>query len=347
MVYVPVVSKTGRPLMPCHPARARELVRKGKAVRRFNRGLFYIQLTGREDGDKQPIAVGIDPGSKKEGITVKSEAHTYLNIQADAVTWVKEAVATRRQMRRARRYRKTPCRKNRSNRAIGGIPPGTKARWQWKLRLCQWLAKLYPIACFVVEDLKAHTKGGKRWNQSFSPLQMGKAWLYSGLEKLARVIRKQGWETKALRDALGLKKTRRKLAEIFEAHCVDSWALANWYTGGHTEPDNTRLLCVTPLRLHRRQLHRLQPEKGEMRKPYGGTLSHGFKRGSLVKHSKLGITYVGGYLKDRISLHSLTDGKRLCQNAKPSDCKFLAFNAWRTRLLLMCFSHEVSGAIEF
>jgi hypothetical protein len=86
------------------------------------------------------------------------------------------------------------------------------------------------------------------------------------LEKLARVIRKQGWETKALRDALGLKKTRRKLAEIFEAHCVDSWALANWYTGGHTEPDNTRLLCVTPLRLHRRQLHRLQPEKGEMRK---------------------------------------------------------------------------------
>lgn len=74
--------------MPCHPARARELVRKGKAVRRFNRGLFYIQLTGREDGDKQPIAVEIDPGSKKEGITVKSEAHTYLNIQADAVTWV-------------------------------------------------------------------------------------------------------------------------------------------------------------------------------------------------------------------------------------------------------------------
>jgi hypothetical protein len=44
--------------MPCHPARARELVRKGKAVRRFNRGMFYIQLTEREDGDIQPIALG-------------------------------------------------------------------------------------------------------------------------------------------------------------------------------------------------------------------------------------------------------------------------------------------------
>jgi hypothetical protein len=102
-------------------------------------------------------------------------------------------------------------------------------------------------------------------------------------------------------------------------------------------------MCITPLRFHRRQLHRLQPEKGGNRKPYGSTLSRGLKRGSLVKHVKLGLTYVGGYLKDRISLHSLTDGKRLCQNAKPSDCKFLAFNAWRTRLL-PCLKAEVSAA---
>lgn len=75
-MFVPVVSSTGKPLMPCHPARARELVRRGKAVRRFNRGLFYIKLIDREDGGIQPIAVGIDPGGKKEGLTVKSDAHT-------------------------------------------------------------------------------------------------------------------------------------------------------------------------------------------------------------------------------------------------------------------------------
>jgi hypothetical protein len=101
-MYVPVVSKTGKPLMPCHPARARELIRRGKAVRRFNRGVFYIRLTEREDAEVQPISVGIDVGSRKEAFTVKSEAHTYLNIQADAVTWVGEAVKTRREMRRAR-----------------------------------------------------------------------------------------------------------------------------------------------------------------------------------------------------------------------------------------------------
>jgi hypothetical protein len=38
-----------------------------------------------------------------------------------------------------------------------------------------------------------------------------------------------------------------------------------------------------------------------------------------------------------------TDGKRLYQNARPSDCRFLAFNSWRTRLLL-CLKTGVSAA---
>lgn len=319
--------------MPCHPVRARELVRKGKAIRRFNRGLFFIRLLDRVDGDVQPIAVGIDPGSKKEGLTVKSDSHTYLNIQADAVTWVSDAVKARREMRKGRRFRKTPCRANRHNRARGGIPPSTKARWQWKLRLCRWLSGLYPVAAFVVEDIKARTTGKRRWDTSFSPLQVGKDWFYGQLAKLATLYLKSGWETKELRDTLGLKKTKEKTAEVFEAHCVDSWVLANCWTGGHTKPDNTRLLCITPLRFHRRQLYRLQPERGGIRKPYGGTRSYGFKRGSLVKHPKFGLAYIGGWLKDKVSLHSTASGMRLTQTAKPSDCVFLTFNSWRTRLL--------------
>ena len=333
MLYVPVISRTGQPLMPCHPARARQLVQTGRATRRFNRGLFCIRLLDREDGIRQEVAIGIDPGSKKEGFTVKSDAHTYLNIQADAVTWVKNAVETRRNMRRARRFRHTPCRANRRNRTRGSLPPSTKARWQWKLRLCRWLATLFPVTAFVVEDIKAITTGKRRWDRAFSPLQVGKEWLYSALRTMAPVYRKHGWETKELRDAHGLKKTGQKTAEVFAAHCVDSWVLANWYTGGHLAPDSTRLLCVTPLRFHRRQLHRLQPEKGGKRKLYGGTRSWGCKRGSLVTHPKYGLTYVGGWLKDRLSLHALSDGKRLCQNADPSVCTFFAYNSWRTRLL--------------
>ena len=123
------------------------------------------------------------------------------------------------------------------------------------------------------------------------------------------------------------------MADIFSAHCVDSWVLANWFTGGHVKPDNTRMLAITPLRFHRRQLHYLQPEVGGKRKPYGGTLSNGFVRGSLVQHLKHGLTYIGGESDDRVSLHSIETGKRLCQNAKQNDLTFKTFNAWRTRTI--------------
>lgn len=329
MQYVPVVSSTGKPLMPCHPARARELVRKGRAVRRFNKGIFYIQLLDRKDGETQPIAVGIDPGSKREAFTVKSEKRTFINIQTDAVTWVGKHIEQRREMRRTRRCRKTPCRANRKNRARGGIPPSTKARWGWKLRIAAWLSKLYPISVFVVEDIKAVTQGKRRWDRAFSPLEVGKQWFYEELGKLAPVERKYGWETKELRDSVNLKKSSDKLSDSFSAHCVDSWVLANDWVGGHTKPDNTKVLRVVPLQFHRRQLHRLQPDKNGVRKPYGGTRSMGFKRGSWVRHPRWGVCYVGGSTNGRISLHSLVTGKRLTQTAKPNDCVFLCYSSFR------------------
>ena len=114
-------------------------------------------------------------------------------------------------MRRTRRGRNTPCRKPRFNRAKGsfdtqatqpkGLPPSTKARWQWKLRICWWLKKIFPITDFVVEDIAAVTKKGKRrWNKSFSPLEVGKKWFYSELEKIGNVYTLKGYETKELRD---------------------------------------------------------------------------------------------------------------------------------------------------
>ena len=333
-IYIPVQDRDGSPLMPTHPARARELLRRGKAVRRFSRGVFYIRLTEREGGAVQEIVTGIDPGSKMEGFTVKSEAHTYLNIQAAAVTWVKDAVKARREMRRTRRNRNTPCRQPRANRAVGNrIPPSTRARWGWKLRVAGWLSKLYPISGFRVEDIKARTTGRRRWDVSFSPLEVGKTWFYDELRRVAPVDTNSGWETKELRDNAGLKKSGNKIKPDFYAHCVDSWVMANSWVGGHVKPDNIQIMCVSPIQFHRRQLHALQPSEGGVRRPYGSTRSLGFKRGSLVKHPKYGTVYVGGTMGDRVSLHSLGDGKRLTQSAVPSDCKFLAFNTWRRALL--------------
>lgn len=331
-MFVPVVDSSGKPLMPTTASRARRWIKRGEATPFFRRGIFCVRLNREPSSNEtQDIAIGIDPGSKREAFTVKSEAHTFLNIQAEAVQHVSEAVETRRNMRRARRFRKTPCRANRANRARGNLPPSTKARWQWKLRIVAQIAKMFPVTDVVVEDIKAKTKGRRRWDKSFSPLEVGKKWFYESLKPFGRVHTKQGFETFEMRNAAGLKKSKSKLAEVFEAHCVDSWVLANWCVGGHVVPENKSMLLVAPIRLKRRQLHMLQPAKGGVRKRYGGTRSLGFKRGSLVKHPKFGICYVGGTMAGKISLHSVASGVRATKCAKTTDCRFLTYNTWRMR----------------
>ena len=342
MHSVPVVDYNQVPLMPTIPKRADKWIKLGKATPFWKKGIFCVRLNVEPTArNYQEVACGIDPGSKMEGFTVKSAKHQYLNIQAKAVDWVKKHVKTRREMRRSRRYRKTPCRQPRWNRLRNKIKlaSSTKARWQWKLRIATWLSKIYPITVFVVEDIKAKTWGGK-WGKTFSPLQVGKDWFYSQLEKMAPVELLQGHETAELRTELGLKKSKNKLAEVFSAHCVDSFTLAYSAVGGNNKPDNKDLLIVTPLRFHRRQLHRLEHAPGHIRFRYGGTISAGLKRGSIVKHLKWGLTYVGGEMikptkkelsRKVISLHSLETGKRLTQSANPKELKFLTYNTWRTK----------------
>jgi hypothetical protein len=330
-MFVPVVNLKNQPLMPTTNWRAAQWIKKNKATPFWSNGIFCVRLN-REPSDtkKQEVVVGIDPGSKREAFTVKSESHTYLNVLSNAVTWVKDAIESKRNARRSRRQRKTPCRQNRENRARSGIPPSTRARWQLKLRIANRLRRIFPITDYVVEDIKAKTKkGARRWNVSFSPLEVGKEWFYSELKKLGNLYLKQGYETFEMRNNLGLKKTTNKMSESFDAHNVDSWVLANWLIGGHIKPDNIEIKRMVPIQFHRRQLHRFQPDNSGERYRYGGTMSLGLKKGSLVKNDKFGLCYIGGSLKIRLSLHDLKTGKRLTQNARVEDTRFLTYNSFR------------------
>jgi hypothetical protein len=186
------------------------------------------------------------------------------------------------------------------------LPPSTRARWQWKLRLARFLCRLFPVSVFVVEDIKAGTRGKRRWDQSFSPLEVGKQWFYVELSKLA---------------------------EVWEAHCLDAWVLAESVVGGKTSPDNRRLVCIAPFAWHHRQLHRFQPEKGGKRKPYGGTLSQRVKRGTLVEHPRWGKATVGGTMHGKLSLHNPQTNSRLTQTAHVTDCRPIKLLRWRARLV--------------
>lgn len=334
--WVPVVSSNGKPLMPCHPSRARKLVTKGKAVKKWLKGFFYIQLLDREDGETQEVCVGVDPGSKREGFTVLSSTRTFLNINAHARDGkvIKKAVERRANARRARRGRNTPCRKPRFlNRARKGwIPPSAKAQWQLKLNIVKHLMRLYPVTQVAVEDVAAVSKKGSCcWNSNFSPIQVGKNYLYRELKNLGlEVTTFKGVETAALRTKLGLRKTSSKLAEVFSAHCVDSWVLANQLLGQRATVDLTELVTLIPLTYARRQLHVFNWTKGGVRRREGGTLSLGVQKGTLCYHPKWGKCYLGG--NDgigRATLHSFVTTRRMAQNAKLEDSLLVAHSPWR------------------
>lgn len=336
-MLVPVLDSKKRPLMPCHPARARKLLNSGKASAYYNKlGVFCIILHREVEPNNRKVVLGFDPGSKFHGVTVLSSGRTVLNGMCEAVDWVKESVETRRTMRRARRHRNLRRRPARFlNRKGAFLAPSTKARWQEILRLITQLAKVLPITDIVIEDVKAMSKKGqKRWNKSFAPLLAGKTWLYQTLRRQGfRVTLRQGFDTKQLRDRYGLKKTSGKADKKFSSHAVDSWVLAASVSGAK-KPTEFGLFYWTPIRIHRRHLHMLQPSKGGLRREDGGSRSLGLSRGTLIVHPKYNLCYVGGSSKGRISLHSTTTGKRLTQNAKLSDLKIktrLSFRSQRIK----------------
>jgi hypothetical protein len=330
-----VVSKDNKPLMPTTIYRATKWIKSRRATGFYKKGIFCIRMNEEVGEITQPIVVGVDSGSKREGVTVKSEKITYLNLQLEAVDWVKDHMEARKNARRTRRYRKTPCRKPRFNRSrkIGWMPPSTKARWQWKLRVLNFLRKIFPVTDVSVEDIKAETKESQRkWNASFSPLQTGKNWFYEQIRETGvRLHLFTGFQTSDERKRLGLKKNSDKLKECFYSHCVDSWTLANFVVGGHVKPDCVEVAYWKPLKFHRRQLNVFCPVRDGIRKTYGSTKSMGLRRGSLVRHDRWGLAYVGGTSNNRISLHDISSNKRLSQNVNVVDCKFLCYNSWSWR----------------
>ncbi|MGQ4650486.1 RRXRR domain-containing protein [Lyngbya aestuarii] len=108
MLRVTVLSKSGEPLMPTKPSRARRWLKEGKAkVYHNDLGVFAVRLTVDTSQETQPIALGIDPGKMYSGIGVQSSkstiwmAHLVLPFQT-----ITERMELRRIMRRARRGRR-------------------------------------------------------------------------------------------------------------------------------------------------------------------------------------------------------------------------------------------------
>jgi hypothetical protein len=69
MQKVFVLNSEKDPLMPCHPARARQLLRT-KRAKVFRRYPFVIILIAKTTNAIQPIEIKFDPGSRTTGVCV-------------------------------------------------------------------------------------------------------------------------------------------------------------------------------------------------------------------------------------------------------------------------------------
>lgn len=141
-----VLDKNRNPLMPCHPARARQLMKSGRASV-FRKQPFTIIIHDREGGDTQDTELRVDPGSKVTGCAL-----VISGLRGDRVVFaleighrsqqIKRGLDSRRAFRRSRRNRKTRYRKarfkNRSRREKW-LPPSLQSRvdqvntWAWRL----------------------------------------------------------------------------------------------------------------------------------------------------------------------------------------------------------------------
>ena len=158
-----VLDKNKEPLDPCHPARARKLlrVRKAKVFRRYPFTIIMQELEV-ENCVTHPHRLKIDPGAKTTGIAI---------VQEDKVIWaaelthrgfqIRDALTARRQLRRARRSRRTRYRKPRflnRRRPFDWLSPSLRSRIANTLTWVQRLCKLCPIAGLSQELVRFDTQ---------------------------------------------------------------------------------------------------------------------------------------------------------------------------------------------
>lgn len=193
MQRVFVLDKNKKPLMPCNPARARQLLKSGK-VAVFRRHPFTIILKDREGGETQPIQVKLDPGSKTTGIAIVAEfKHGLYCVWAGELNHrgqqIKGALFSRRQLRRGRRTRKLRYRQARFNnrtRPKGWLAPSLMSRvyniQTWIKRFMRYVS----VTHLAMESVKFDTQAMVNPEIGGIEYQQGELWGYEVREYLLK-----------------------------------------------------------------------------------------------------------------------------------------------------------------
>lgn len=160
-----VLSSDRKPLDPCHPARARKLLKAGKAAV-FRRYPFTVILKERTEAESitHGHRIKLDPGSKTTGLAVVQEGTNRVVWAAELThrgQQIRNALLSRRQLRRSRRSRKTRYRKARflNRRKLDGwLPPSLQSRVENIMTWVRRLTHFCPVTVISQELVKFDTQ---------------------------------------------------------------------------------------------------------------------------------------------------------------------------------------------
>ena len=150
-----VLNMHGQPLMPCKPAKARHLLKDGKA-KVVKRTPFTIRLLHGSSGYKQSIILGVDAGSKTIGMSACTEKKELFAAEIKPRNDVAELLSTRRELRRSRRNRTTRYREPRFNNRVhskhkGWLAPSVEVKIQEHITSIKRARNLLPVSKVIVE----------------------------------------------------------------------------------------------------------------------------------------------------------------------------------------------------
>jgi 5-methylcytosine-specific restriction endonuclease McrA len=159
-----VLTRNGKPLMPCKASRARILLNKGRA-RVHKLYPFTIRLVDRTEGEIQPVAVKLDPGADTTGLAVVRENQKdpskqivlHLAEVSHRRQTVRKHMTQRAMFRRRRRTANLRYRAPRFDNRIrfeGWLPPSLQTRVDNLTSLVGRYRAVAPISSISVETVR-------------------------------------------------------------------------------------------------------------------------------------------------------------------------------------------------
>ncbi len=191
-----VLGQNRQPLAPCHPARARELLKSGRAAV-FRRYPFTIILKDRsiEESSVHAHRLKIDPGSLITGFAVVNERKGRVVFAAELThrgQQIRDDLIARRALRRGRRSRHTRYRPKRFNNRLrepGWLPPSLSSRVDNIMTWVQRISMFCPIDSLSQELVRFDTQALVNPEISGAQYQQGEL---SGYEIREYLLQKWG-----------------------------------------------------------------------------------------------------------------------------------------------------------